>query len=118
MAQSAIAKNHAPHATTGLPPELAMAGRCDVLAGHSHTAFNRDPEIADSIMEIDVNMRNFANARNAIIYPESNRSVRTMLSRRTQVDFGVILLRGRRFKLHVGNHGLEHIARLPWWVVT
>ena len=65
--EAVIAKNQVPHATTGLPPALAMAGRCDILAGHSHTAFNRDPEIADSVIRIN-NMNNIANARNAIIF--------------------------------------------------
>ena len=49
--QAVIAKNHAPRTTTGLPTALAMTGRCDILAGHSHTAPNRDPEIADSVMK-------------------------------------------------------------------
>ena len=31
LTQSVISKNHVPHAVTGLSPELAMTGRCEIL---------------------------------------------------------------------------------------
>ena len=74
--QSVIAKNHGPGDTTGFPPALDMAGRCDVLAGYSHTAFNRDDEIDDSVTKVNSNMRNIMNARSAAISPEEKRARR------------------------------------------
>ena len=35
LALAVIAKNHAPHAATGIPPDFAMTGRCDVASGAS-----------------------------------------------------------------------------------
>ena len=82
LTRSAIAENHAPHTTTGLPPALAMTGRCDILAGYSHTAFNHDPEIADPVMKVINITRNITHARNAIISADANCAVRTMLPRK------------------------------------
>ena len=90
LTQAVIAKNHVPHTTTGLPPALAMTGRCDILAGFSHTAFNHDPEIADSVMKANNGMRTIMNARNAIIFADAKNAVRTMISRKAPDRFWVI----------------------------
>ena len=66
--RSVIAENHAPRTTTGFPLALAMAGRCDILAGYSRAAFSHNPEIADSATKVNNIMRNITNARNAIIF--------------------------------------------------
>ena len=87
LARSAIAKNHAPRSATGIPPALAMTGRCDILSVYSHAAFNRAPEIDDSVMEIQNNMRNVTNARIAVIFAAENRAGRTMLSRKSTGPF-------------------------------
>ena len=87
LTQAVIAKNHVPRTATGIPPALAMTGRCDILAGYSHTAFNRDPEVADSVMKVNNNMRNIMNARNAIIHADARYAVRTMINRKAPDRF-------------------------------
>ena len=113
LTRAAIAKNQGPRATTGFPPALAMAGRCGVLAGNSQTAFNHDPEIDDSIMEINNNMRNIANERNAIISPKQITPFAPCYPDRHLVYFWVIFSWGSRFELHLVNHGRAPIGRLP-----
>ena len=49
-----------------------MTGRCDISDGYFHAAFNHDPEIADSVMKINNNMRNITNARNAVIHADAS----------------------------------------------
>ena len=44
-----IAKNHVPYATTGIPPEYAVTGRCDSLAGYGSKAWQPDRS-SDSLM--------------------------------------------------------------------
>ena len=82
-----IAKNRAPHSTTGIPPALAMAGRCGILPGYSHIASDRDAEIADSAMRVQNNMRSIKNARNLAIRAESTYATRTTLSRKATGRF-------------------------------
>ena len=81
ITMAAIAENHAPHSLTGLPPALAMLGRCDVLAGLAQTAFNHNPDSTDPTMRQMNTLRNIMNARNAIIHAEANRVVRICTSR-------------------------------------
>ena len=80
--QKVTAKNNAPHTTTGLPHDSAMAGRCDILGGYSHTAFNHDPESADSVMRANNGLRNITNAREAIVLAGAWCAIRTMISRK------------------------------------
>ena len=76
-----IAKNHAPHSLTGLPPALAMLGRCDLLAGIAQTAFNHNPDSSGPTMRQMNTLRNITNARNAIIHAEANRLIETCAGR-------------------------------------
>ena len=82
LTHASIDTHHLPHSATGIPPALAMTGRCDISSGYPHTAFNHDPEIAESVMEINNNVRNITNARNAIVFADAHRAVRTMMSRK------------------------------------
>ena len=80
-----IEKNHDPHSITGGPPSLARAGRCDILPGFAHAAFNRNP---DSPIHA---VRNMKHARSAVIHDGANRAIRTCISRsakdRSRVSF-------------------------------
>ena len=80
--QSVVAKNHVPHSTTEMPTALETTGRFAILSGYSADAFNRDPEIADSVIEIQNYIRGITNARYAAIYAEANRPARTMFLRK------------------------------------
>ena len=85
--QSAIAKNHVPHSVTGIPPAMAMTGRCDILAGHGYTALTHDPNAFDSLIRVTNNMNNILNARNAIIVADASYAIKTMLSRKSPDRF-------------------------------
>ena len=80
--QSAIAKNHAPRDTAGIPSALAMPGRCDMMAGRAFTAFNRDPEDDDSLLRATNTTWAIMNARNALIFNDATAAIRAMLSRK------------------------------------
>ena len=81
ITQAVVDKNQAPHSTTGIPPALAMAGRCDVFGGFAHTAFDREPAPADSLWRDDNAIRNIPNSRNAIIMADANNSIPTMMAK-------------------------------------
>ena len=103
LTQAVIAKNHVPHTTTGMPPALAMTGRCDILEGYSHTAFSHDPEIADSVMKVNNIIRNIMNARNAIIFADANCAVRTMLARKAPGRFPESFFVGASVQIALGK---------------
>ena len=46
LSQVVIARNHVPRTFTGIPPALAMTGRCDILAGHASAAWTHNPDTA------------------------------------------------------------------------
>ena len=73
-------ENHVPHAVTGVPPALAMTGRCDILPGYSHTAFIHDPDLADSLTRVNNSLSTILNARNAIITADASNAIKTMLT--------------------------------------
>ena len=83
LTQAVIAKNHVPHAVTGIPPAMAMTGRCDILDGHGQTAFTHDPNASDSLIRTTNNLNNILNARNAIIAADASYAIKTMLSRKS-----------------------------------
>ena len=45
-----IARNHSARTITGIPPDLAMLGLCDILAGYAATAFNHNPESTEHVV--------------------------------------------------------------------
>ena len=92
--QAVIAKNHVPHAVTGIPPALAMTGRCDFLSGCGHTAFAQDPEKADSLSRINNSLVTIMNARNAIIFADANNAIKTMLGRKAPDRFNIYFYPG------------------------
>ena len=47
LTQAAMARNHAPHTVAGIPPALAMAGRCDLLAVRAATAWSHNPDATE-----------------------------------------------------------------------
>ena len=64
--QVAIARDHVLHTAAGIPPAIAMAGRCYFLAGRASAARNNAPESIDPAVRQLNSMRNLLNARNAI----------------------------------------------------
>ena len=72
-----IAKNHAPHAVTGLPPAFAMTGRCDILSGSSTSIWEHDPMNHDSLIPQMNSLRKILEARNAIIQADSTHAIQT-----------------------------------------
>ena len=80
LALAVIAKNHAPHAVTGLPPAFAMAGRFDVASGASTCMWEHDPLSHDSLTPQMDSMRKILEARNAAIQADSNHAIKACLN--------------------------------------
>ena len=76
--QAAMARNHGPHTATGIPPPLAMAGRCHSLAGRA-AAWSRDPESMAPEAAQAGEMRSIRNDRTAVMRGDSNRALRTCI---------------------------------------
>ena len=76
-----IAKNHAPHAVTGLPPAFAMTGRCDIASGASTCMWEHDPLSHDSLIPQMNSLKKIIDARNAVIQADSTHAIRTCLNR-------------------------------------
>ena len=91
LTQAVIAKNHAPHAITGIPPALAMLGRSDILSGHAQVAFNHDPETNSPMIKQMNSLRNIMNARNAVIHADANHAIRTCINRTTKDRSDIII---------------------------
>ena len=72
-----IAKNHAPHSVTGLPPSFAMTGRCDIASGASTCMWEHDPMSHDSLIPQLNSLRKILEARNAVIVADSSNAIRT-----------------------------------------
>ena len=94
LTQAVIAKNHVPHAVTGIPPALAMTGRCDFLSGCGQTAFAHDPDKVDSLSRINNSLVTILNARNAIITADANHAIKTMLGRKAPDRFNIYFYPG------------------------
>ena len=75
-----IAKNHSPHAVTGLPPAFAMTGRCDVTSGATTCMWEHDPMSHDSLIPQTNALRKILDARNAILKADSENAVRLCLT--------------------------------------
>ena len=108
LTQAVIAKNHVPHAVTGVPPAMAMTGRCDILAGHGMAAFTHDPNASDSLGRSTNNLSNILNARNAIIMADASYAIKTMLSRKPP----------GRFMTHFTPGAAVQIATKQSWIGT
>ena len=108
LTQAVIAKNHAPHSVAGIPPAMAMTGRCDILAGHGYTALTHDPNASDSLIRATNNLNNILNARNAIIVADDSYAIKTMLSRKSP----------DRFMSHFAPGSSVQIAIKQSWVGT
>ena len=76
-----IAKNHAPHTITGLPPAMEMLGRSDILSGFAQTAFNHNPDSTAPAVKQMNSVRNITNAQNAVIHADANRAIKTCIIR-------------------------------------
>lgn len=75
---ASIARRHAPHSVTGIPPSLAMTGRADLLAGAASAISDHDPPLA--ILRPRKNgMPNILNARNAAILDSARQALRTCM---------------------------------------
>ena len=108
LTQAVIAKNHVPHAVTGVPPALAMTGRCDILPGYSQTAFAHDPDQADSLTRVGNSLSTILNARNAIIIADAKYPIKTVLARKSPA----------RYKSHFYPGASVQIAMNHSWVGT
>ena len=84
LTMAVIAKNRAPRAITGIPPPLAMVGRCDILSGFAQTAFNHNPDSTDPVVRQFNTVRNIMNARNAVIHADANHAIKTCINRPTK----------------------------------
>ena len=121
LTQVAMTRNHVPHTATGILPEIAMTGRCELLAGHAATAWNHDPLSVDPAVRHVNSIRNIPNARNAIVTEDARRAPITCADRNlpdrshefAPVGFSVqIALRGERGGSYrvVGRSGSDIIA--------
>ena len=81
LTQAVMARNHVPHTVTGIPPALAMTGRCDLLAGHAATAWSHNPDTLGPIIQQPNAMRNILNARTAVMVTDAQRTLNTCLQR-------------------------------------
>ena len=81
LTQAVMARNHVPHSVTGIPPALAMTGRCDLLAGHAATAWSHNPDSTDPAVLQANAMRNILVARTAVMAADADRALKTCLSR-------------------------------------
>ena len=108
VTMAVIAKNHAPHTITGIPPALAMTGRSDILAGFAQTAFNHNPESTSPVVKQMNSARNIMNARNAVIHADANHAIRTCISRPIK----------DRSKIFFPLGGSVQIAHMKRWVGT
>ena len=81
LTHAVMARNHVPHTATGVPPALAMAGRCDFLSEHAATAGSHDPESADPAVAQAGKMRNILNPRPAVLRADANRGLTTCIYR-------------------------------------
>ena len=75
-----VAKNHAPRAVTGLPPDFAMTGRFDITSGASTCMWEHDPMSHDSLIPQMNALRKILEARNAAIQADSQRAIRACLN--------------------------------------
>ena len=77
LTQAAMARNHVPHSVTGIPPALAMTGRCDLLAGHAATAWSHYPDSTDPASLPANAMRNILVTRTAVMAADADRALKT-----------------------------------------
>ena len=103
VTQAVIAKNHVPHAVTGLPPALVMTGRGDFLPGHGRAAFTHGPEQHDAITRVNNSTSVILNARNAIITADSNYAIKTMLNRKSPGRFMSHFFPGASVQIAMNN---------------
>ena len=75
-----IAKNHAPHSVTGLPPAFAMTGRCDIGSGAAKCTWEHDPLSHDSLIPQTNAVRKILDARNTIMRRDAEYAVKTSLN--------------------------------------
>ena len=75
--KDAIARNHAPHSTTGAPTDSALTGRADLLSGCAAAIWNHDPAEAEALVSKQENdMRNIPKARNSAIAASARQAMR------------------------------------------
>ena len=108
-----IAKNHVPHATSGIPPAYGMTGRCDILSGYSATAWQPDPPSDSLMLDQASPMVKIMQSRNAIMTSDANnrigRCIRRNIRDRANEPFSV----GCAAQLAIGK------ARVgPWGVIA
>ena len=103
-----IAKNHVPHATTGIPPAYGMTGRCDMLAGYSATAWKPGPSSDSLMLDQTSPMVKIMHDRNAIMTADANNRIGRCIRRN---------LRGRAYDPFVVG-GAVQVAIGKAWVVS
>ena len=98
-----IAKNHVPHATTGIPPAYAMTGRCDILAGYGSTAWQPDRN-SDSLMLGQTNpLVQIMQARNAIMTADANNRIDRCIDRNLRDRAQEPFIIGQTVQLAIGK---------------
>ena len=81
LTQVIIARSHVPHTVTGIPPALAMTGRCDILAGHAATSWTHNPDTVDPAVRQANALGTILTARAAIMAADAERAVTARLHR-------------------------------------
>ena len=127
---SAIEENNAPRATTGMPPDFAMAGRCDVASGASTCMWERDRMSPDSLIPQMGALRKIPKAGNAAIQADSTHAIKACLNHNladrghehfpigSSVQIAVDKRRAGAFRVidhSGGNHLAERVNEIAKW---
>ena len=98
-----IAKNHAPHAVTGLPPAFAMTGRCDIASGAATCTWEHDPLSHDALIPQVNAVRKIIEARNEIMRKDAEHAVKTSLNHNLPDGKGQFIPIGSSVQIAVGK---------------
>ena len=110
-----ITRNRVPNKFAGIHPELAMAGRYDLVAGHASAACTRNPYTVGPATQQSNAMRYIPTARTEVMDSDAERALKTRLSRNPliAVAHSTLLCRKSRY-LYFGlglSHGGTSVAR-------
>ena len=81
LIRAVMARSHAPHTVTGLPPAMAMTGRCDFLAGHAATAWTHNPDAVGPAKLQSNALSRILTARTSAMAADAERALTTCLQR-------------------------------------
>ena len=77
LAHAVMARTHLPNTVSGIPPELEMTGRSDLLAGPAETAWAHNPDtVGPAVLEPNA-LSQIPAARTAVMAPDDERALPT-----------------------------------------